>query len=98
MKDNKYYPLPEYVLLDARSDLFYELHTTGNVKINGAKRTIFDLLEYIDQEEKDNVFSMLVMGNEDAKECALEFLSIAFNIEFNDEAIENHVIDEACDI
>lgn len=89
------HPLAEHVILDARSDLFYELHTTGDVRINGAKRTIFELLEYVDAEEKDIIFSMLVRGNEEVKECALEFLSAAFNIEFDDEAIENHVINEA---
>lgn len=89
------HPLAEHVILDARSDLFYELHTTGDVRINGAKRTIFDLLEYVDAEEKDIIFSMLVRDNEDVKESALEFLSVAFNVEFDDEAIENHVINEA---
>tara|TARA_R110000751_G_C13770956_1_gene480125 strand:+ start:2065 stop:2349 length:285 start_codon:yes stop_codon:yes gene_type:complete len=89
------YPLAEHVILDARSNLFYELHTTGDVRVNGAKRTIFDLLEYVDAEEKDNVFSMLVRANENAQECALEFLSAAFNVEFDDEAIENHIINEA---
>ena len=97
MKANKYHPLPEYVLLDARSDLFYEMHTTGDVKINSVKHTVFDFLEYMDSEEKDNVFSMLVKGNNDAKEYALGLLSTAFNAEFNDEVIENHIIDEACE-
>jgi hypothetical protein len=80
-------------IIDTREDLLWELHTTGTVFVLGHKVTIFELLEEMDQEEKDNVFSMLVTGNEDAKEFAIEKLMDAFKWAYNDSVIEEHYID-----
>ena len=85
--------LNETNIIDTREDLLWELHTTGTVFVLGHKVTIFELLEEMDQEEKDNVFSMLVMGNEDAKEYAIEKLMDAFKWAYNDSVIEEHYID-----
>jgi len=81
-------------IIDMREDLFWELHTTGDVKILGSNVDIFELLEDMDAEDKDNVFSMLVMGSEDAKEFALEKLMVAFKSAYDDATIEAHYIDE----
>ena len=90
-------PYLEDTISEARDDLFYEFYTTGNVILNTVKTTVFELLEQMDDEDKDNVFSMLVMGNDDAKEYALEVLRSAFDSEVSDEQIENHIVDEACE-
>ena len=80
-------------IIDTREDLLWELHTTGSVFVLGHKVTIFELLEEMDDEEKDNVFSMLVMGNEDAKEYARSKLMEAFKGAYDDAVIEDHYID-----
>jgi len=80
-------------IIETREDLFWELHTTGTVFVLGHKVTIFELLEDMDDEEKDNVFSMLVMSNDDAKEYALEKLMAAFKSAYDDGEIEDHYID-----
>ena len=80
-------------IIDTREDLLWELYTTGTVFILGHKLTIFELLEEMDQEEKDNVIGMLVMGNDDAKEFAIEKLMDAFRSAYDDSVIEEHYID-----
>jgi len=80
-------------IIETREDLFWELHTTGTVFVLGHKVTIFELLEEMDDEEKDNVFSMLVMGNDDAKEYARSKLMEAFKGAYDDAVIEDHYID-----
>ena len=80
-------------IIETREDLFWELHTTGTVFVLGHKVTIFELLEEMDDEEKDNVFSMLVMGNDDAKEYAQSKLMEAFKGAYDDAVIEDHYID-----
>lgn len=87
----------EDTINEARDDLFYEMYTTGDVTVNGIKTTTFELLVHV-ESQLYNVFSMLVMGNEDAKEYALEALRSAFDSEVSDSQIENHIVDEACDI
>ena len=84
----------EEAIIDTRDDLFYELHTTGDVIIFGKKVSIFDLIEELDNEDMNNVFSMLVMGSEDAKEFALEKLMEIFKIQISDEDIEEHYVDD----
>ena len=80
-------------IIDTREDLLWELHTTGTVFILGHKLTIFELLEEMDDEEKDNIIGMLVMGNDDAKEFAIEKLMDAFKGAYDDSVIEEHYID-----
>jgi len=85
--------LNETNIIDTREDLLWELHTTGTVFILGHKLTIFELLEEMDDEEKDNIIGMLVMGNDDAKEFAVDKLMDAFKGAYDDSVIEEHYID-----
>jgi hypothetical protein len=84
----------ESEITELREDMFWELCTTGSVFVNSHQVTIFELLEEMDVEEKDNIAGMLIIGNEDAKEYALEKLFIAFASEYDDEAIQGHYIDD----
>ena len=86
--------IQESVILEKQDDLFYELTKDGEINIDGLEVTIFTLLEFIDDEDKENSFSALVRGNEDAKENATEILWQAFRIMFDDEFIERHIISE----
>jgi len=86
--------LDDSEMKELREDLFWELQTSGSVFILGHECTIFELLEDMDDEEKDNVFSMLVRGNDEAKEYAVKKLFAAFSSAYDDEVLEDHYIDE----
>ena len=53
-----------------------------------------DLCEELDDEQKDNIISMLMVGKEAAKEYAKEQLLAAFVSLMDDEALEAHIINE----
>tara|TARA_R110000803_G_scaffold50834_1_gene105386 strand:- start:386 stop:667 length:282 start_codon:yes stop_codon:yes gene_type:complete len=90
--------LAEQTLLDARDKLCYELYTTGDVIINGKKVDFFYVLEFADPDEIENSFSMLVRNNEDARQYAIKSFNKAFNNCFEDGEIEDHLVDEACEL
>jgi len=84
----------ESTILETRDDLFTELVVTGSVYINSHRVTVYELLEDMDVEDKDCVFAMLLVDKSEAKSEANELLWSRFLAEYDDEAIEKHVIDE----
>ena len=92
-KSNYSYVLNESELLEIRGDMLWELQTTGSVFVLNNEVTIYDLLEDISDDDKDYVIVCLLRDGE-AKEQALVHLREAFLSRFDDEAIEDHYIDE----
>tara|TARA_R110000824_G_scaffold1041_9_gene5776 strand:+ start:540 stop:833 length:294 start_codon:yes stop_codon:yes gene_type:complete len=87
--------VPESTILETRDDLFTELVVTGNVYINNHKVTVYEMLEEMDDENKDCILAMLLVDSTEAKAEYIEVLWAMFLSEYDDEAIEKHVIDEA---
>ena len=75
---------------DKRDDLFYEITSTGSA----AGYSLHDLLETVDDEIKDNIISMLMVGNDDVKEYAKEHLLESFKELLDDDAILEIYIDD----
>tara|TARA_R110000787_G_scaffold169473_1_gene282159 strand:- start:195 stop:599 length:405 start_codon:yes stop_codon:yes gene_type:complete len=84
----------ESTILDTRDDLFTELVVTGSVYINNHRVTVYEMLEDMDDENKDCILAMLLVDSTEAKAEYIEVLWAMFLSEFDDEAIEKHVIDE----
>jgi len=84
----------ESTIIDTRDDLFTELVVTGSVFINSHRVTVYELLEDMMDEDKDDVFVMLLVDSTEAKAHANELIWARFLSEYDDEAIEKHVIDE----
>ena len=84
----------ESTIIDTRDELFTELVVTGNVFINKHLVTVYELLEDMMDEDKDDVFAMLLVDSTEAKAHANELIWARFLSEYDDEAIENHYIDE----
>jgi|TARA_R110002126_G_scaffold75741_4_gene188956 hypothetical protein len=82
--------ISESDLAEVRGDLFYEITTTGDA----LGFSVHDLCEELDDEQKDNIISMLMVGKEAAKEYAKEQLLAAFVSLMDDEALEAHIINE----
>ena len=82
--------ISESVLADVRGDLFYEIITTGGIPAI----SVHDLCAELDDEQKDNIIGMLMIGNYDAKYYAKEQLLAAFVSLMGDEALEAHIINE----
>ena len=87
-------PMPESTILDCRCDLFAELTVTGSVYINGRIQTVYDLLEMADDDDKNDVISMQLVDTVESKAALIEMLWALFLSEYDDEAIEKHLIDE----
>ena len=85
----------ESTILETRDDLFTELVVTGNVYINNHKVTVYEMLEEMDDENKDCILAMLLVDSTEAKAEYIEVLWAMFLSDFDDEVIEKHVIDEA---
>jgi len=90
---NYSYVLTDSELLEIRGDMLWELQTTGSVFVLNNEVTIYDLLETMEDEDKDYIIVCLLRGGE-AKEQAVIKLSEAFSEAFDDEAIEDHYIDD----
>jgi len=86
--------VPESTINDTRDDLFAELIVEGNVSINDNKVTVYDLLEDMMCEDKDEVFAMLLVDPTEARAHAEELIWARFLSEYDDEAIEKHYINE----
>ena len=84
----------ESTIIDTRDELFTELIVHRSVSINGSEVTVYDLLEDMMCEDKDEVFAMLLVDGYEAKAHANELIWARFLSEYDDEAIEKHVIDE----
>jgi hypothetical protein len=87
--------VPESTILETRDDLFTELVVTGNVYINNHKVTVYEMLEEMDDENKDCILAMLLVDSTEAKAEYIEVLWAMFLSDFDDEVIEKHIIDEA---
>ena len=87
--------IAESTILETRDNLFAELLRTRSVYINGHNVTMYELTEKMNEEDKDNVFAMMFVDVTEAKSEAIELLWSRFISDYDDEAIENHVIDEA---
>jgi hypothetical protein len=85
----------ESTILETRDDLFTELVVTGNVYINNHKVTVYEMLEEMDDENKDCILAMMLVDSTEAKAEYIEVLWAMFLSDFDDEVIEKHVIDEA---
>ena len=85
----------ESTILETRDDLFTELVVTGNVYINNHKVTVYEMLEEMDDENKDCILAMLLVDSTEAKAEYIEVLWAMFLSDFDDEVIEKHIIDEA---
>lgn len=88
----------ESEIIDTRSDLFWELHTTGSVFVNHHEVTSFELLEDVSDDDKADVFSMLITGNDEVKSHAIDLLMHSFVINYDDDAILKHYIDSLTDL
>lgn len=88
----------ESEIIDTRGDLFWELQTTGSVFINRCEVSTFDLLENVSDDDKADVFSMLITGNEDVKYHAIDLLMHSFVNTYDDDAILKHYIDSLTEI
>jgi hypothetical protein len=86
--------VPESTINDTRDELFTELVVTGSVFINSHRVTVYKLLEDMMDEDKDDVFAMLLVDPTEARAHAEELIWARFLSEYDDEAIEKHVIDE----
>jgi hypothetical protein len=84
----------ESEIIQMRDELFWELQTTGSVIINHHEVTSFDLLEEVSDDDKADVFSMLLTGNEDVKSHAIDLLMHSFVSNYDDEAILKHYSDK----
>ena len=87
-------PMPESTILDCKDDLFAELTVTGSVYVNGDEVTVHDLLEMADDDDKNNVIAMQLVDTIESKAALIEMLWALFLSEYDDEAIEKHLIDE----
>ena len=88
----------ESEIIDTRSDLFWELQTTGSVFINRCEVSTFELLENVSDDDKADVFSMLITGNDEVKSHAIDLLMHSFVKTYDDDAILRHNIDSLTDI
>ena len=88
----------ESEIIDTRSDLFWELQTTGSVFINRCEVSTFELLENVSDDDKADVFSMLITGNDETKSHAIDLLMHSFVNTYDDYAILRHYIDSLTDI
>jgi len=87
--------IAESTILETKDNLFAELLRTRSVYINGHNVTMYELMEKMDEEDKDDVFAMMFVDSTEAKAEAIELLWSSFLSEYDDEAIEKHIIDEA---
>tara|TARA_R110000868_G_scaffold13845_1_gene64338 strand:- start:229 stop:522 length:294 start_codon:yes stop_codon:yes gene_type:complete len=87
--------IAEDTIFEKRDDLFTELVVTGSVYINSHRVTMHELMEDMDAEDKDNVFAMMFVDVTEAKAAGTDLLWSAFISDYDDEAIEKHIIDEA---
>ena len=87
-------PMPESTILDCKDDLFAELTVTSSVYINGRIQTVHDLLEKADDDDKNDVIAMQLVDTVESKAALIEMLWALFLSEYDDEAIEKHLIDE----
>ena len=88
----------EAEIIDTRGDLFWELQTTGSVFINRCEVSTFELLENVSDDDKADVFSMLITGNDEAKSHAIDLLMHSFVNTYDDDAILRHYIDSLTDL
>ena len=99
--------VPESTINDTRDELFAqlvvpvsvsinnsELVVPSSVSINNSEVTVYDLLEDMMCEDKDDVFAMLLVDPTEARAHAEELIWARFLSEYDDEAIEKHYINE----
>tara|TARA_R110000737_G_C14453109_1_gene463542 strand:+ start:156 stop:488 length:333 start_codon:yes stop_codon:yes gene_type:complete len=87
--------IAESTILETRDNLFAELVVSGSVYVNSHRVTMHELMEDMDAEGKDNIIAMMFVDCVEARDEAAEMLNNAFISEYDDEAIEKHIIDEA---
>ena len=92
------YQLSEQDIIDGRSDLSDDIIETSYTIINGKKVTVHDLLEDADTEDMANIIAMLLVDKDNAYGHAVDVLKQRFNIMFEDGEIEDHLVDEACEL
>jgi|TARA_R110000803_G_scaffold185231_1_gene247595 hypothetical protein len=92
----------ESEIIETRDKMFWDLQTTGSTFVNNKEVTIFDLLENIEEQDKDEIISMLIRRESKpladqssiARSQAMDLLMTEFLSEYDDEAIIAHYIDE----
>jgi len=92
----------ETEILRTREDLFWELQTTGDVKIDGVVYELHEFIEMISDEEKDNIVekafrrsaTRLKEQPHNANFYTVELIWEIFCNEISDEVIFEHYVDE----
>jgi len=92
----------ETEILNTRGDLFWELETTGNVKIDGVIYELHEFIEMIDDEEKDKIVEEAFLRSatplkdqpHHANFYTRELIWEIFCNEISDEVIFDHYVDE----
>ena len=92
------YQLPESTIIEGREDLLSDITTFGSATINSKSVSVHDLLEDADTEDMANIIAMLMVDKSDAYYHAIEILTKRFDDMFDDGEIEDHLIDEACEL
>tara|TARA_R110002126_G_scaffold51288_1_gene140416 strand:- start:410 stop:703 length:294 start_codon:yes stop_codon:yes gene_type:complete len=87
--------IAEETINETRDNLFAELVVTKSVYVNSHRVTRYELIEGMDDEDKDFVFDKLLDDSSEAKSEAIELMWSRFLSDYDDEAIEKHIIDEA---
>jgi len=89
-------------IIETRDEMFWELQTTGSAFVNGHEFTIFDLLEGVEEGDKDEIISMIFRRENTplseqaskARPQAMDLLMDAFISSYDDETILKHYIDD----
>ena len=92
----------EAEIIETRDKMFWDLQTTGSTFVNTEEVTIFDLLEDIEEGDKDEIISMLVRRESTplsgqssiARSQAMDLLMAEFVLKHDDYAILKHYIDD----
>ena len=87
--------ISEDAIAECRDNLLADLIITESAVVNGDKYTIQDLLYYVETEDKDNIFAMLLIDSAESKTEAVRLITEAFDNQVNESYIEAHLIDEA---
>jgi hypothetical protein len=87
--------IAESTIIETRANLFAELLVTNSVYVNSHRVTRYELIQDMDDEDKDFVFDKLLDDSTEAKSEAIELMWSRFISDYNDTAIEKHIIDEA---
>jgi len=67
--------MPDFILIDAISEITQELLTHGSIIIGGEEIHVMDLYQYGDQDDQANLIFMTIRDPESAKEFATKIIN-----------------------